>query len=137
MRRPVPGRTPMETSMTHVDVYDPAQCCATGACGPAVDVSLAQFASWLDSLKAQGVQVSRYGLSQQPGAFAQNPVVRSALEHQGVACLPLVLMDGRIVSQGRYPQAGELAVPTPAQDKPVAVAASCCGPQTGSSRCCG
>lgn len=123
--------------MTRLDVYDPAQCCATGVCGPAVDVSLAQFASSLEALKASGVQVSRYSLSQQPGAFAQNPVIRTALEQQGVACLPVVLLDGQIVSQGRYPQASELAALASPLQEAVPAAASCCGPQTGSGRCCG
>ena len=123
--------------MTRLDVYDPAQCCATGACGPAIDPALAQFASWLESLKAQGVQVSRYGLSQQPGAFAQNTVVRTALEQQGVACLPLVLMGGQVVSQGRYPQAADIPALAPVLQDVAPAASSCCAPQTGSKRCCG
>ncbi len=120
--------------MTQLDVYDPAQCCATGVCGPSVDDSLAQFASLLESIKQQGVAVSRYNLSQQPGAFVQNTVIRSALEEHGVACLPVVVLDGKVVSQGRYPTKSELGSLVGAAAAPVQ---SCCGPAAESKRCCG
>jgi hypothetical protein len=73
--------------MNQLDVYDPATCCATGVCGPGVDESLAQFASALEALRERGVAVSRYNLSQQPGAFASHPTVSAALKQQGVDCL--------------------------------------------------
>ena len=37
--------------MNAIDVYDPAQCCATGACSPDADDELAQFAAALEWLK--------------------------------------------------------------------------------------
>jgi hypothetical protein len=42
-------------------------------------------------------------------AFATNTVVNGALKQSGNDCLPLILMDGAIVSQGRYPNRNELA----------------------------
>ena len=122
--------------MKQVDVYDPASCCATGVCGPGVDESLAQFASLLEGLRQQGVAVSRYNLSQQPGAFAQNDAIRAALERHGVACLPLVLVDGRVVSQGRYPSNAELDMQPMAVATP-ATASACCTPAAGAKSCCG
>lgn len=119
--------------MIQIDVYDPAQCCSTGVCGPVVDDSLARFGSVLEALKSNGATVSRYNLSQQPGAFVENPIIRAALEQQGVACLPLIMVDGKVLTQGRYPSGEELGaivtVSAPAQ--------SCCAPAADAKRCCG
>ena len=94
--------------MPILSIYDPAQCCATGACSPDADDQLAQFASALEWLKQQGIEVTRYNLGHQPGAFVQNPAVKSALDSDGVACLPLIIADGRVISKGRYPSRAEL-----------------------------
>jgi hypothetical protein len=125
-----------------VDIYDPAQCCATGACSPDADDELAQFASALEWLKERGISVSRYNLGHQPGAFAQNALVKGTLQSSGVGCLPLVLADGAIVSQGRYPTRDELAATlglgAAAGPAAPAAAASCCAPApaaTGSACC--
>ena len=90
--------------MTKLAVYDPPMCCSTGVCGPAVDPVLPRLAADLDWLKCQGVQVERYNLAQQPRAFASNPTVRAALREHGNGCLPLILVDGRVVSRGTYPE---------------------------------
>lgn len=94
--------------MSTLAVYDPPMCCSTGVCGPAVDPILPRFAADLDWLGQQGVIVTRYNLAQQPGAFAQNPLVRGALQEKGNACLPLILVDDRIVRSGAYPSRDEL-----------------------------
>lgn len=89
--------------MTKLAVYDPPMCCSTGVCGPAVDPVLPRVAADLDWLKRQGVEVERYNLAQQPQAFASNPTVTAALREYGNDCLPLVLVDGVIISRGTYP----------------------------------
>jgi len=94
---------------TQLEVFDPPMCCSTGVCGPSIDPALARFAADLDWLRSQGVKVERYNLSQQPGAFAANPVVKKALEQEGNECLPLLLASGTIVSSGTYPERDALA----------------------------
>lgn len=91
-----------------VEVFDPSMCCPTGVCGPSVDPVLPRFAADLDWLKENGVHVVRYNLAQEPGAFASAPVVQAALKERGTECLPLILVDGRIVSEGCYPTRAEL-----------------------------
>jgi hypothetical protein len=93
----------------HVEVYDPAMCCSTGVCGPEVDPKLVRFASDLDWLKSRGVVVQRYNLAQSPAAFAENETVKAALADHGTECLPLVMVDGVVVSVGSYPGRGDLA----------------------------
>ena len=92
-----------------LQVFDPAMCCSTGVCGPDVDPKLVQFAADLDWLKTQDVIVQRYNLSQDPGAFVQNPLVKSALTEKGENALPLMLVNGKLASTGHYPERGELA----------------------------
>ncbi|AMV36362.1 arsenite efflux transporter metallochaperone ArsD [Planctomyces sp. SH-PL62] len=136
--------------MTKLAVYDPPMCCSTGVCGPAVDPTLPRVSADLDWLKRQGVEVERYNLAQQPQAFASNPTVTAALREHGNDCLPLVLVDGEVVSRGTYPDRAEfarlsgLAAAEAVGEAPKEAASSCCSPRvvdiggaTGSSgRCC-
>jgi AhpD family alkylhydroperoxidase len=94
--------------MVKVQVFDPAMCCPTGVCGPEVDPSLVRFAADLEWLKANGAEVERFNLSQEPAAFVANAEVTAAMRARDDA-LPLLLVDGKIVSQGSYPERGALA----------------------------
>jgi hypothetical protein len=53
-------------------------CCSTGVCGPEVDPALVRFASDLERLKENGVEVERFNLSQEPAKFAAQPAVTEA-----------------------------------------------------------
>ncbi|MCC5915120.1 MAG: arsenite efflux transporter metallochaperone ArsD [Balneolaceae bacterium] len=87
---------------TTLEVYDPAMCCSTGVCGPDVDDSLADFANDIKWLKTQGVEVKRFNLGQEPEAFKMNPQVLSRLQKDGTAVLPLIVVNGQIVSESGY-----------------------------------
>jgi Arsenical resistance operon protein ArsD len=95
--------------MTQLDVFDPPMCCSSGVCGPSVDPLLAAFAADVDWLTSQGVTVTRHNLAQEPQAFVAHPLVHEWLQREGDACLPLVLVDGAVVSRGAYPRRGDLA----------------------------
>jgi hypothetical protein len=92
-----------------LQVFDPAMCCSTGVCGPDVDTKLVQFAADLDWLKSEGVIVQRHNLSQNPAAFVENEIVKTALTEKGEAALPVILLNGKIATIGHYPDGGELA----------------------------
>jgi hypothetical protein len=92
-----------------LEVFDPALCCSSGVCGSDPDEALIRFSSDFDWLRRAGVEAVRYNLGQEPGAFGGNSLVRKALSTQGVSILPLVLLDGEILTQGRYPAREELA----------------------------
>lgn len=94
--------------MPQIQVFDPAMCCSTGVCGPGVDPVLARFASDLAWLEAQGVHVERFNLGQQPAQFASHPQVLAELQ-QDAEVLPLILVDGEIVSRRDYPARPQLA----------------------------
>ena len=90
-------------TMKTIQVYDKPMCCSTGICGPQVDPVLPRFAADLDWLKSRGHQVERYNLGQQPQAFIQNAEVHRLLATEGTDCLPLVILNGQVVSQRLYP----------------------------------
>ena len=93
----------------NVRVFDPAMCCSTGICGPSVDPKLVRFAADLDWLASSGASVERYNLSQQPAAFVEHAAVKKALEAQGDAALPVVMVDDQVKSTGTYPSREQLA----------------------------
>lgn len=95
--------------MTSIEVYDPPMCCSTGVCGPEPDEQLTRFSADLDWLKHQGVEVRRYNLAQEPAAFTANPQVKQIVDVTGGDGLPVVVVDGRVVSQQEYPTRQRLA----------------------------
>ncbi|MCX6930628.1 MAG: arsenite efflux transporter metallochaperone ArsD [Verrucomicrobia bacterium] len=116
--------------MKTFEVFDPPLCCSTGVCGPSVDPKLIRFAADFHWLAGQGFKVERYNLAQQPQAFAANRAVMDALTKHGNACLPLILLNDQIVSQGAYPTRAELAklagVEVSGPELPV-IRSGCCG----------
>ncbi len=125
-----------EKTMKSVQVYDKPMCCSTGVCGPEVDPVLPKFAADLEWLKNQGHNVERYNLAQQPQAFIENKTIHNLLSTAGTDCLPVVVIDGEIVSQTGYPSREDLAgwvAGSPAKKLlPVSNAGECCG----TSGCC-
>ena len=95
--------------MSKIQVFDPAMCCNTGVCGPEVDPSLITFAADLEWLNAQGTQVERINLAQEPQLFAQHDGIRQLLETQGASALPAIVVNGEIKQCGHYPSREQLA----------------------------
>ncbi|MCC9643607.1 arsenite efflux transporter metallochaperone ArsD [Rhodopirellula sp. JC740] len=122
--------------MSHVQIYDRAMCCSTGVCGPQVDQTLPTFAADLDWLKQQGHQVQRFNLAQDPAEFAANATVQRMLSEAGVDCLPLVLVDGQIVSRSDYPTRENLALWTATKLSVKTMLPTADGGCCGDSGCC-
>lgn len=131
-----------ERAMKTVQVYDKAMCCSTGVCGPEVDPVLPRFAADLDWLKSQGHQVDRYNLAQQPQAFVENAKIRALLGSEGPECLPVVVVEGEIVSRGQYPTRDEFSAWVGGGKAPVvfpmvvSLGGCCGGPASSSDACC-
>ena len=120
--------------MLKVEVFDPAMCCSTGICGNSVDPKLVTFASDLEWLKKQGIDVVRHGLSFEPGEFVKNEIIKNTLQSDGNESLPIILINNEIVSKACYPSRAKLAEICKVEydDKefvPVQIEeSSCCGP---------
>ncbi|HEX7579461.1 MAG TPA: arsenite efflux transporter metallochaperone ArsD [Thermoanaerobaculia bacterium] len=92
-----------------IEVFDPPMCCSTGVCGAVVDPALPRFAGDLSWLARNGLEIARHNLAQEPQAFTTNDGVLAILKGSGSDALPLVLVDGAVMSQGRYPSREEMA----------------------------
>ena len=120
-----------------IQVFDKPMCCSTGVCGPQVDPVLPRFAADLDWLRSQGHQVDRFNLAQQPAEFAKNREIHQLLTTRGTECLPVVVVDGHVVSQRGYPSREMLTLWTGVAEPPATLpvvdpAGGCCG---GSQSC--
>lgn len=127
--------------MKNIEIYDPAMCCSSGVCGTDVDPTIVQFAGDLAWLKEHGIEARRFNLAQEPLAFAKNALISEALQLQGNACLPLVLVDGIIVTRSIYPTREQLAALTGLPnanccDSSKDSEESCCGGKGRGSSCC-
>lgn len=107
-----------------LEVFDPPMCCATGICGNNVDPKLVTFASDLEWLKKQGIDVVRHGLSFEPNEFVQNEAVKTTLQAEGNDCLPIIFAENKIMSKACYPSRQKLAEICNVQYKEEAC---CCG----------
>ena len=92
-----------------VAVYEQPAACGTDACGPRPDPALPLFDADVEWLKSRGVVVKRYDLSQMRESSVADAAVRERLAQRGLECLPIVVVDGRIVSAGAYPVRAQLA----------------------------
>ena len=118
--------------MNKLEVFEPAMCCPTGVCGVSVDPVLVQFNADLQALAQAGVEVSRHSLSHDAAAFTANPAVVKEME-AGMDRLPIVAVDGRIISTGMYPSKAQLlhklGLPVATADKPRVKLGECgCAP---------
>lgn len=124
--------------MKTIQIYDRPMCCSTGVCGPEVDPVLPRFAADLDSLRKAGHTVERFNLAQQPQAFIQNTEIHALISTQGTDVLPVVIVDGHVVSRGIYPSREMLhmwtggAAAAPLSALPIADQGCC----SGSTGCC-
>ena len=133
-RAPTTGAPPLPGT---VAIYDPAMCCATGVCGPAVDPALLALTRDIRWLEKQAVTVQRYGLSQEPQAFVQEAKVTGLMQAFGDKALPATLVNGEVLMFGRYPTRDEIVAalngPSGTPDEPEADSGGCCAPGSG---CC-
>lgn len=96
--------------MKQLSIYDPAAGCLTGACGPQQVQELADFENALSYLTAMGVTVDRFNLGYDPEEFSSNALVKAIIRAQGVTGLPVVLVDGEVLTNSRYPTSEELGI---------------------------
>jgi len=91
-----------------VEIYDPAMCCSSGLCGPALDPVLVKMNDAVMALKKQGVQVQRYNLAQQIKEFMTNKIVADLLSKNGKKILPIIIVNGKVFRTGQYPSYEDL-----------------------------
>jgi len=86
-----------------IEIYDPAMCCSSGLCGPALDPVLVKMNDAVIALKKQSVEVERFNLAQQPKSFMDNKKIAELLHKNGKKILPVTLVNGEVFRTGEYP----------------------------------
>jgi hypothetical protein len=94
--------------MKKMQIFEPAMCCSTGLCGVGIDPELLRISTVLNTLKNNGVEIERFNLSSVPMEFIQNKTVNKFINEKGVEGLPVTVVDGEIVVEGRYPSNEEI-----------------------------
>lgn len=89
-------------------IFEPAMCCETGVCGVDADTVLITFTADIEWLRKQGIAVQRFNLAQEPAAFISDPLIKAEINQHGESCLPLLVLDDKIVSRGKYPDRAQL-----------------------------
>lgn len=94
--------------MAKMTIFDPAMCCSTGVCGPAIDLELLRISTVLSNLEKHGVKVERYNLTGNPQMFVDNQTINEILNQDGIDALPVTMVDANVVKTKRYPTNEEL-----------------------------
>jgi len=107
-----------------IEMYDPAMCCSSGLCGPALDPVLVKMNDAVLALKKQGVEVERFNLTQQPKAYMDNKIIADLLHKNGKKILPIIMLDGQVFRTGEYPSYEDICKALgiePLKHKPIAI----------------
>ena len=96
--------------MSKMEIYDPAMCCSTGICGPAVNPELIRVSAVVENLKKNGIEIKRHNLSSEPQAYTNSAAIGKELNAKGTKVLPITVVDGKIVKEAGYPTNEEFAV---------------------------
>ncbi|MFD1318505.1 arsenite efflux transporter metallochaperone ArsD [Loigolactobacillus zhaoyuanensis] len=90
--------------MTIIKVFEAAQCCASGICGSSISKELIQTTAIQRHVNAAGKnQMERYNLAQNPDVFVQEQQIAQLIKIEGIATLPVTMIDGKIVKKYNYP----------------------------------
>ena len=95
--------------MTTITVFRRAPPPLIGVCGVVPDPVSEALEQNLDWLEASGFLVERFDPYRQPGEAARFLGVTQSLTKEGSHCLPLILVDGVVVSSGVHPTRSQLA----------------------------
>lgn len=95
--------------MTTVTVFRHAPPPVIGVLGVLPDPVSEAFEQTLDWLEASGLVVERFDPYRQPEEAGLFQVVTDSLAREGDRCLPLILVDGVVVSSGVHPTRSQLA----------------------------
>lgn len=89
--------------MSKIEIYEPAMCCDTGLCGVSVDPDLLRISTVANTLKNNGITVSRYNLTSSPSEFVKNKEINATLNTEGISSLPITVVNGSVMKKGGYP----------------------------------
>jgi hypothetical protein len=95
--------------MKKIEIFDPAMCCPTGLCGTNISTELMRIAVVIETLKKQGIMVTRHNLRDEPQVYVTNLVVNDYLQKYGAEALPITLVDGEVAVSKTYPTTRQMS----------------------------
>ena len=95
--------------MKKIEIFDPAMCCPTGLCGTNIRTELMRIAVVIETLKKQGITVTRHNLRDEPQVYVTNQVVNDYLQKYGAEALPITLVDGEVAVSKTYPTTRQMS----------------------------
>jgi hypothetical protein len=96
--------------MTELTLYEEAMCCSTGVCGPDPDDELVEVSAALDQLEDEfDVGITRANMQHNIDQFLETQRIYDLVQENGPSVLPIVVVDGDIVTKSEYPSYDELA----------------------------
>lgn len=95
--------------MKKIEIFDPAMCCPTGLCGTNISTELMRIAVVIETLKKQGITVTRHNLRDEPQVYVTNQVVNDYLQKYGAEALPITLVDGEVAVSTTYPTTRQMS----------------------------
>ena len=105
---PVLNTLPTSIAPADVEFFDPPMCCPTGLCGPTLDQTLLDVNEMILALQRDNVRVERYQMASNPNAFLSNPEVMKLVREKQMEALPIILVRGKVIKVGSYPDAEEI-----------------------------
>lgn len=95
--------------MKKIEIFDSAMCCPTGLCGTNISTELMRIAVVIETLKKQGITVTRHNLRDEPQVYVTNQVVNDYLQKYGAEALPITLVDGEVAVSKTYPTTRQMS----------------------------
>ena len=95
--------------MKKIEIFDPAMCCPTGLCGTNINPELIRIAVVIETLKKQGVVVTRHNLRDEPQVYVSNKTINEYLQLHGAEALPITLVDGEVAVTKGYPTTKQMS----------------------------
>ena len=95
--------------MRKIEIFDPAMCCPTGLCGTSINPELMRIAVVIETLKKQGVVVTRHNLRDEPQVYVSNKTINEYLQQHGAEALPITLVDGEVAVTKGYPTTKQMS----------------------------
>ena len=96
--------------MKTIEIYDPIISNKPFGCGAGDDREAFRMSTMIKALENEGKSIRRYGLAENPEIFSRNKDVSDLVAREGIAVLPIIVVDGEIQRKGSYPSNLDLAI---------------------------
>ncbi len=94
--------TARQATLVDMEIFDPPVCCPTGTCGPTQDQTLLDVSEMVVTLESEGYRIERYQMTTNPEVFLSNPDVMRLVNEKKTNALPITVIRGELVSEGKY-----------------------------------